>query len=81
MWSVRGCTGGCTVAFYDVVYGGQRKYMTSGVLDAALVEMRLHSAVRMHPSFVLMKGQSASFTVCNCEVVGEAVTIDRIKEI
>ncbi|OSX74807.1 hypothetical protein BU14_0267s0008 [Porphyra umbilicalis] len=73
--------GGCTVAFYDVVYGGQRKYMTNGVLDAALVEMRLHSAVRMHPSFVLMTGQSASFTVCNGQVVGEAVAIDRIKEI
>jgi len=73
--------GGCTVAFYDVVYGGQRKYMTNGVLDAALVEMRLHSAVRMLASFVLMTGQSASLTVCTGEVVGEAVAIDRIKKI
>ena len=73
--------GGCTVAYSDVVYGGQRKYMTNGVLDAALVKMRMHSVQRSSPAYVLLTGQSASFTVCRNTVVEEAVAIEKIKEI
>lgn len=69
------------MAYSDVVYGGQRKYMSNGVLDAALVKMRMHSVQRSSPAYVLLTGQSASFTVCHNTVVEEAVAIEKIKEI
>ena len=73
--------GGCTVAYSDLVLGGQREYMTNGVLDAALVEMRLHSVQRHTPAYVLLTGQSASFTTCNKKRVDEAVALEKVKEI
>lgn len=39
--------------------------MTSTILDAALVEMRQHRALRITPWYVPLTGQSASFTTCN----------------
>jgi len=73
--------GGCTVTYSDVVLGGQREYMTNGVLDAALVEMRLHSVQRLTPAYVLLTGQSASFTTCNKKQVDEVVAREKVKEI
>jgi len=73
--------GGCTVPYSDVVLGGQREYMTNGVLDAALVEMRLHSVQRLTPAYVLRTGQSASFTTCNKKQVDEVVPREKVKEI
>lgn len=73
--------GGCTVAYSDIILGGQTAYMTNGVLDAALVEMRLHSALRVMPAYVLLTGQSASFTTCHEKRVDEADAMRKIKEI
>lgn len=57
--------GGCTVAFSDIVLGGQKAYMTSAVLEASLVEIRPHSALRLMSAYALLSGQSASFTTCH----------------
>lgn len=73
--------GGCTVTYSDIILGGQKAYMTNAVLDAALVEMRLHSALRIMPAYVLLTGQSSSFTTCHEKRVDEQHAICKIKEI
>ncbi|KAK1863147.1 hypothetical protein I4F81_005709 [Pyropia yezoensis] len=73
--------GGCTVAFSDIVLGGQREYMTNGVLDAALAEMRLHPSLRIMPACVLLTGQSAAFTTCHKRRVDEEEAVRKIKEV
>lgn len=73
--------GGCTVAYSDIILGGQKAYMTNAVLDAALVEMRLHSALCIMPAYVLLTGQSSSFTTCHEKRVDKEHAISKIKEI
>lgn len=73
--------GGCTVAFSDIITGGQRAYMTNGVLDAALVEMRHHGALRLMPGYVLLTGQSAAFTTSHNKRVSEEDAVRKIKEV
>lgn len=73
--------GGCSVAFSDIVLGGQREYMTNGVLDAALVEMRHHPTLRIFRAYVLLTGQSAAFTTCHHKRVDEDDAVLKIKEI
>lgn len=73
--------GGCTVAFSDIVLGGQREYMTNGVLDAALAEMRLHPSLRVMPAYVLLSGQSAAFTTCHKRRVDEEEAVRKIREV
>lgn len=73
--------GGCTVAFSDIVLEGKREYMTNGVLDAALAEMRLHPSLRIMPAYVLLTGQSAAFTTCHERRVDEAEAVRKIKEV
>lgn len=73
--------GGCTVSSSDIVQGGQRAYMTNEVLDAGLVEMRLQGIVRIMPAYVLLTGQSASFTTCHKKRVDEDDARRKIKEI
>lgn len=73
--------GGCTVSFADVVLGAQRAFMTNAILDAALVEMRQHGALRTMPGYVLLTGQSASFTTCNKVRVPAQVAVKKIKEV
>lgn len=73
--------GGCTVAFSDIVLGGQKAYMTSAVLEASLVEIRPHSALRLMSAYALLSGQSASFTTCHKKRVEEHDALGDIKEI
>lgn len=70
-----------TVAFSDIVLGGQRAYMTSALLDAALVEMWMHVALRVMPGYVLLTSQSAAFMTCNNKRVPEDVALQKIKEV
>lgn len=73
--------GGCTVSFADVALGRQRCYITSAILEAALVEMRQHRALRITPWYVLLMGQYASFTTCNKARVPVDVAVKNIKEV
>ncbi|KAK1869291.1 hypothetical protein I4F81_011769 [Pyropia yezoensis] len=73
--------GGCAVAFSDIILGGQREFMTNGVLDAALAEMRVHPALRLMPAYVLLTSQSASFTTCNEKRVAVDDAVRKMKEI
>lgn len=73
--------GGNTVAYSDIVVGVQRAYMTNGLLDAALIEMRMHTALRDMPGHVLLTSQSAAFTSCNGTRVPEDAAIVKTTEV
>lgn len=69
------------MSFADVVLGAQKSFMTNAILDAALVEMRQHGALRNMPGYVLLTGQSASVTTCNNARVPVDVAVKWIKEV
>lgn len=73
--------GGCTVTFSDIIVGGQRAYMTNAILDAALVEMGHHGALRLMQGYDLLTSQSAAFTTCHNKRVSDDDALGKIEEV
>jgi len=78
-----GCNlyGGYSIPIVEVLIAGQRRFLTNGMLDAALVELREHCMGVTSPSAVLLTNQSAAFTGSVGHVVEEADARDKAKEV
>jgi len=77
-----GCNlyGGYSIPVVEVHLAGQKRFLTNGMLDAALFELREHCAGLSLPTAVLLTNQSAAFTATFGQVVGEDDARGKIQE-
>jgi len=73
--------GGLTVTVQDVLSNGQRAFLTNGVLDASLVEVREVAPQLAGPLYVLTTSQSSAFTAVGGARVSAEEAVKRMVEI
>jgi len=78
-----GCNlyGGYSIPVVEVLMAGQRRFLTNGMLDAALVELREHCMGLSSASAVLMTNQSASFIATFRRDVSEEDARGKMREV
>jgi len=78
-----GCNlyGGYSILVVEVLMAGQRRFLTNGMLDAALVELREHCMGLSSASAVLMTNQSASFIATFGRDVSEEDARGKMREV
>eukprot|EP00168_Porphyra_purpurea_P004977 TRINITY_DN16008_c0_g1_i1.p2 TRINITY_DN16008_c0_g1~~TRINITY_DN16008_c0_g1_i1.p2 ORF type:complete len:200 (+),score=59.38 TRINITY_DN16008_c0_g1_i1:595-1194(+) len=73
--------GSCSIPAVEILLAGQKRFLTNGILDAALVEMWEHCAGLESPSWVLLTNQSEAFTTVAGTNVSDDVARKAVGEI